>query len=259
MLCSKFSPSREINQSISPMWDRLLLCNHMSPSCKRATAMFNSLSQPLTSTQLTKANWRSWAQVDKMPASLFLLSRGHLCKDNIATSKTGMIWVGGGNLKQTIHQERPREGNLEETVEKIRWSDYMHVIGSQQRTASCSRSYWSAVTSLSSLHCRGVSGFWTVRYPTCPSAEPGSSLLCSHSCAWMGNPFISNHDQKIPNTTKQQNQSKKKKSVFLLLLIFGQLAYHHHLSMPQFLTVIGTKVLLWPTTEIFWNLIAISL
>lgn len=76
-----------------------------------------------------------------MPANLFLLSRGHLCKDNIATANTGVIWVGGGNLKQTIQQERPREGNLEETMEKIRWSDYMHVIGSQQHTASCSRSY----------------------------------------------------------------------------------------------------------------------
>lgn len=54
-----------------------------------------------------------------MPASLFLLSRGHLCKDNIATAKTGVIWVGGGNLKQTIQQERPREGNLEEAVEKM--------------------------------------------------------------------------------------------------------------------------------------------
>lgn len=35
----------------------------------------------------------------------------------------------------------------------------------------------------------------------------------------------------------------KKNSVFLLLLIFGQLAYHHQLSVPQFLTMTGTKVM----------------
>lgn len=58
----------------------------------------------------------------------------------------------------------------------------------------------------------------------------------------MGIPLTSNHDQQIPNLTGQQNQSKIK-SVFLLLFIFGQLAYHHHLSMPPFLTVIGTEVL----------------
>lgn len=42
--------------------------------------------------------------------------------------------------------------------------------------------------------------------------------------------------------TQQGNKIKvKKNSIFLLSLIFGQLAYQHHLSLPQFLTVIGTS------------------
>lgn len=45
-----------------------------------------------------------------MPASLFLPRRGHLCKDNIATTKTRMIWVGGGNLKQTILAGKTKGG-----------------------------------------------------------------------------------------------------------------------------------------------------
>lgn len=45
-----------------------------------------------------------------MPASLFLLNRGHLCKDNTATAKTGMIWVGGRSPKQTILAGKTKGG-----------------------------------------------------------------------------------------------------------------------------------------------------
>lgn len=45
-----------------------------------------------------------------MPASPFLLDRGHLCKYSIATVKTGMIWGGGGNPKQTIQEGRKEQG-----------------------------------------------------------------------------------------------------------------------------------------------------
>lgn len=44
--------------------------------------------------------------------------------------------------------------------------------------------------------------------------------------------------------TQQGKEIKvKKNSIFLLLLFFGQLAYRHQFSVPQFLTVTGTKVM----------------
>lgn len=44
-----------------------------------------------------------------MPASPFVFSRGHLCKDNIATAKTGMIWVEETTPNKPFQQERPKE------------------------------------------------------------------------------------------------------------------------------------------------------
>lgn len=148
-----------------------------------------------------------------MPGSLFLLSRGHLCKDNIATAKTGVIWVGGSNLKQTIQQERSREGNLEETVEKMVWLYACHWVSAAhsklfKKLLKCS--HQTELTPLQGCYL----AFEHLRYSTCLSAEPGSSLFYSHSCAWMGNPLTSNHDQQIHNLTGQQNQSKKKNQFF---------------------------------------------
>lgn len=82
-------------------------------------------------------------------------------------------------------------------------------------------------------------------YPTRLPVEPRDALFCSHSYTWMGNPPISNLILNFMRSLAQQgNKIKvKKNSIFLLSLIFGQLAYQHHLSLPQFLTVIGTKVM----------------
>lgn len=202
-------------------------------------------------------------QIEGLEHRLTKCQQACSCSVEVTSARTillqqRLVWFGLDEAASNKPFSRKDQGREILKKQGKRWSDHMHVIGSQQCTASCSRSYRNAVTRLSSLHCSGVSGFWTVMYSTCLSAEPGSSLFCSHFCTWMGNPLTSNHDQQIPNPTGQQNQSKKKNSVFLLLLIFGQLACHHHLSMPPFLTD-WNKSFVWQTREIFWNLLSILL
>lgn len=125
-----------------PTWNRLLLCNHISQTCPRATALFNSLSQPSTSTQLNLSKLKvlstGWQNASKpAPAQ----QRSPL-QEQYCYSKD---WynLGWRRQPQTNHSSRKNQGR---EVLKIRWSDYVHVTGSQQHTARCSRSYWSAVT-----------------------------------------------------------------------------------------------------------------
>lgn len=89
--------------------NRLLLCNHISQTCTRATSQFNSLCQLPTSTQLKQIQGLEH-RLTKCQKSLFLPNGSHLSRDNIATAKTGMIQVGGGNLKQTILAGKTKGG-----------------------------------------------------------------------------------------------------------------------------------------------------
>lgn len=126
-----------------------------------------------------KANWRSQTWLDKMPGSPFLLNRGHLCKYSIATVKTRMIWGGEGNPKHTIPEGRKEQGR--EIIKKHwkRQPENANATGSQQSTVSRSRSYWSAVTGLNSIHRRDVSAIWTTGCPQITSIRSLEIPCCT--------------------------------------------------------------------------------
>lgn len=184
-----------------------------------------------------------------MPASPFLLDRGHLYKYNIATVKTRMIWGGGVNPKHTIPEGREEQGReiIKETLEKIRQSENRHATGSQQSTVSCSRSYWSAVARLNSIHRRGLSA---ISITGCPQITSTQSLeIPCHiaiSALWWEIPaFLSTildfNSNILPNRETKSSQVRKP-GFFPVPPITYLWTVGISSPLPQFLTLTGPKV-----------------
>lgn len=160
-----------------------------------------------------------------MPASPFLPNRGHLCKDNIATAKTAMIPVGGGNLKQAIlaRKTKGEKSGRKSRKDMMFWIYACHWVSAAHSKLFKKLLKCNHQTELTPLQgCNLAFEQQGTQLASLQSLEAPCSAAIP-ALGWKSHSFLTIILNFSRYLTHQGNNIKvKKKTVFLLLLISGQ-------------------------------------